>query len=100
MSFMNKDMGTSSLSPVYVIIYLRVSGSKQSKYGESLEYQEEQCRAFCKLHGFVVLAVFKEQFTGTKDKRPTLDEALDFVKNSELKISFSVVYKIDRVSRG
>ena len=31
-----------------VIIYCRVSTDKQSKMGESLEVQEQQCREYCK----------------------------------------------------
>lgn len=45
------------------IIYCRVSTDKQSKTGESLEVQEEQCRAYCKRNDYQVLAVFSEQFT-------------------------------------
>ena len=82
-----------------VIIYLRVSWSKQAKYWESFENQEEQCRNYCKLNGYTVLAVFTEQFTWTKAKRPVLDEALEFIKKSELDVSYAVVFKIDRVSR-
>lgn len=82
-----------------VILYPRVSWSKQSKYWESLEYQEEQCRAFCGRSGYQVLAVFKEQFTWVKDKRPKLEEALEFIKNSELKIDHVIVFRVDRVSR-
>lgn len=82
-----------------VILYPRVSWSKQSKYGESLEHQEEECRTYCKRNDYQVLAVFKEQFTWTKDIRPKLQEALEFIKNSELKIDHIIVYKVDRVSR-
>ena len=46
-----------------VIIYCRVSTDKQSKTGESLEVQEEQCRTYCKRNDYQVLAVFSEQFT-------------------------------------
>lgn len=53
-----------------VIIYCRVSTDKQSKTWESLEEQERQCREYCKNNGYQVLAVFSEQFTWTKDRRP------------------------------
>lgn len=82
-----------------VIIYCRVSTDKQSKMGESLEVQEQQCREYCKRNDYQVLAVFSEQFTWTKDKRPKVEEALTFIKNSELKIEHIIVLKIDRVSR-
>ena len=81
------------------IIYCRVSTSKQSKNGESLQVQEQECRDFCKRNNYQVLWVFSEQFTGTKDKRPKIEEALDFINNSELKIDYIIVLKIDRVSR-
>lgn len=87
------------LEPIYVIIYLRVSAEKQAKYWDSFEAQEEEARTFCKVNWYIVLAVFTERYTWTKDKRPTLQEAIEFVKKSELKISFAVVLKIDRISR-
>lgn len=82
-----------------VIIYCRVSTDKQSKTWESLESQEEQCRLYCKRNDYQVLGVFAEQFTWTKDKRPKVQEALEFIKNSELQIDHVIVLKIDRVSR-
>lgn len=82
-----------------VIIYCRVSTDKQSKTGESLEVQEEQCRDYCKRNDYQVLAVFSEQFTWTKAIRPKVEEALDFIRHSELKIDHVIVLKIDRVSR-
>lgn len=81
------------------IIYCRVSTSKQSKNGESLQVQETECREFCKRNDYQVIWSFSEQFTGTKDQRPKIQEALEFVKNSELKIDYIIVLKIDRVSR-
>lgn len=82
-----------------VIIYCRVSTDKQSKTWESLEEQERECRAYCKRNNYQVLAVFSEQFTWTKDERPKVEEALNFIRHSELKIDYVVVLKIDRVSR-
>jgi len=82
-----------------VIIYCRVSTDKQSKNWESLDVQEQECRNFCKRNDYQVMSVFSEQFTWTKDKRPKIEEALEFIKNSELKISHIIVLKIDRVSR-
>lgn len=81
------------------IIYCRVSTSKQSKNGESLQVQEKECREFCKRNDYQVVWSFSEQFTGTKDQRPKIQEALEFINNSELKIDYIVVLKIDRVSR-
>jgi len=45
------------------IIYCRVSTSKQSKNGESLQVQEQECRDFCKRNDYQVMSVFSEQFT-------------------------------------
>ena len=81
------------------IIYCRVSTSKQSKNGESLQVQEKECRDFCKKNKYQVMSVFSEQFTWTKDKRPKIEEALEFINNSKLKIDYVIVLKIDRVSR-
>lgn len=82
-----------------VIIYCRVSTDKQAKTWDSLNSQEQECREYCKRNNYNVLAVFLEKFTGTKDKRPKIEEAKSFIENSELKIDYVIVLKIDRVSR-
>jgi len=81
------------------IIYCRVSTAKQSKNGESLQVQEKECREFCKKNDYQVIWSFSEQFTGTKENRPKIQEALEFIENSDLKVDYIIVLKIDRVSR-
>lgn len=81
------------------IIYCRVSTTKQSKDGESLQVQEKECRAYCKRHWYQVLATFQEPFTGTTSDRPKILEAIEFVKNSELKVDYVITLKVNRISR-
>lgn len=83
----------------YAVIYCRVSSSQQSKYGESLAVQEEECRKYCERKWYTVLRVFKEQITGTAEDRPQVEEALNFVRNSEVPIEYVIALKIDRISR-
>ena len=84
---------------VYVGIYCRVSWSKQSKYWESLDNQEQECRRYCENMGYTVLWVFKEQYTWTTNNRPKLEEVYDFIRNSELPITHIIIHKIDRNTR-
>ncbi len=49
---------------IRTIIYCRVSTDKQEQDGESLEYQEEKCRQYAKLHGIEVIIVLKEAKSG------------------------------------
>lgn len=46
------------------VIYCRVSTDKQEQDGESLEYQEEKCRKYARLHGIEVVMVLKEAKSG------------------------------------
>src|SRR5215204_5573649 len=45
-------------------IYTRVSTTKQGAEGTSLQTQEEKCRAYAAEHGYTVVAVFSDVYTG------------------------------------
>ena len=49
---------------IYVIIYCRVSTDEQED-NTSLEQQEIDGRAYCDQHGYIVIDVIKEVFTGS-----------------------------------
>ncbi len=85
-----------------VILYARVSTQKQSTQGESLDVQVSELHRYAKQNGWTVVGVFQEQFTGTKDSRPELDNAFEHIKQLKLQwiqVHYFLVYKIDRNTR-
>lgn len=52
-----------------VILYLRVSTDEQAS-GFSLDYQEESLKRFCKIRGYKVLAIYREDHSAKNFKRP------------------------------
>ena len=85
------------------IIYCRVSSAKSAQEGESLDAQEGICRKFVADRGFAIVpndTVFRETFSGRKDKRPVLDDIFDYIENNPGKVNYFVFRVIDRFTRG
>lgn len=85
------------------IIYCRVSSAKSAQEGESLDTQDGICRKFVGDRGFAVVpngTVFRETFSGRKDKRPVLDEVFDYIEKNPGKVNYFVFRVIDRFTRG
>jgi DNA invertase Pin-like site-specific DNA recombinase len=62
---LTKEQAQAGLSPrKRAIVYCRVSSEKQKQDGESLEYQEEKCRQWAKLHDVDVIVVLAEAKSG------------------------------------
>lgn len=84
------------------LIYCRVSSAKQAQQGDSIEAQENICRSVAKDMGMNVLHVFKEQFSGRKDDRPTIEEIFAYIagmKKAGIKVDTLLVRAIDRFTR-
>jgi site-specific DNA recombinase len=83
------------------VIYLRVSTKKQEQRNElNLPAQQKRCEDWCKAEGIPVLRVFSAAGESAwKTERPTLDEAIDFIKLSKGKVSHFVVQDTTRFSR-
>jgi site-specific DNA recombinase len=81
------------------VIYTRVSTGKQEVNGDSLEIQEQECRADCEKNGAVVVAVESDTFTGHDSlyDRPGLQRALERIRSGEA--SLLVVKRVSRVVR-
>ena len=78
-------------------IYVRVSTTQQIDR-ESLQTQEERLRQYCKIHGYNVYKVYREEGVSAKDiKRPKLEELINDIKNK--KIQVVLVVKLDRITR-
>jgi DNA invertase Pin-like site-specific DNA recombinase len=82
------------------IIYCRVSSDKQAQQWDSLDIQEKDCRAYCERNSIDVIGVFREQYTGTLIERPALSEALQFLKKNKWWVSYCIIHKLDRSTRG
>ena len=85
--------------PGKVVIYCRVSSTKQVKEGNGLDGQEQGCRAWARQHGLVVERVFCDAgVSGAKDDRPALNEMLDFLEKTPNKY-IALFYDISRIAR-
>jgi site-specific DNA recombinase len=78
-------------------IYLRVSSSVQED-GYSLDTQLDRCQSHAREHGYEVIAVFREVFTGVELwERPQLTALREAVRRRE--VGVVIAYSIDRLSR-
>ncbi len=78
-------------------IYVRVSTSQQVDR-ESLKFQEERLRDYCKSQGFSVHKIYREEGVSAKDtNRPRLSELMSDVKSGDIQVV--VVTKLDRITR-
>jgi len=83
-------------SPRRAAIYARVSTEDQrSNY--SLPTQTDHCRAYAAKQGYVVVAEFQEDFTGTALDRPELDKLRDLARQHESDVL--LVPDIERLAR-
>lgn len=85
-----------------VILYARVSTQKQSTQGESLSVQIDEMRRYAKGKGWNILSEFQEQFTGTSENRPEMNNAIDRIrmyKEKGINVDYLLITKIDRNSR-
>ncbi|MDE8653327.1 recombinase family protein [Novosphingobium album (ex Liu et al. 2023)] len=77
------------------VIYCRVSDPKQKTDGHGLESQETTCREYAARHGYDVVRVFHDDFTGAHSNRPAMKEMLKFLRSQ--KQTYVVI--IDDLSR-
>ena len=78
--------------------YLRVSTTNQAETGYSLDNQELAIKNYCKIQGFKLLRIFREDGrSGRTTNRPELQEMLRLI--NERKANNVVVYKFDRFAR-
>jgi len=81
------------------IIYVRVSSSEQVD-GTSLESQERFCKEYAQKENLNILKIFIEKGESAKTAdRTEFIKAISFCSDKKNKISYFIVYKIDRFSR-
>ena len=82
------------------VIYTRVSSKEQMDTNQSLEWQKKFCTEYAQKNQFVIKGYFGGTFESAKsDERKEFNRMLNFVKASKAKISFILVYSLDRFSR-
>lgn len=82
------------------VIYTRVSTKEQAENNLSLETQRKACEDYSKKHNYKVMAYFGGTYESAKnDEREEFNNMLSFVNKSREKISYIIVFSIDRFSR-
>jgi site-specific DNA recombinase len=86
------------MSTATAIGYLRVSTKDQADDGVSLDAQLERIKAFCKMNGYTLTKVYRDEGLSGKrsDNRPGLQAALDHACQDK---AILVIYSLSRMSR-
>ncbi len=76
-------------------LYPRVSTEDQSRYGHSLDEQEESMKKLCDFKGYTIYKIYREEGVSAKSMdRPKFQEMIDDLKSG--KINKIIVYKLDK----
>ena len=81
------------------LCYVRVSTVEQSKFGFSLDAQEERLRAYCQMAGLEVMELVREEGVSASiplAKRPAGSKLLEWMNNG---VGHVVCLKLDRLFR-
>ena len=76
-------------------LYPRVSTEDQSRYGHSLDEQEESMKKLCDFKGYTIYKIYREEGVSAKSMdRPKFQEMINDLKSG--KINKIIVYKLDK----
>jgi site-specific DNA recombinase len=82
------------------VIYTRVSTKEQADNNMSLQTQRRYCDQFANRNSYNIMGYFGGTYESAKtDERKEFNTMLSFVKKSREKISYIIVYSVDRFSR-
>jgi site-specific DNA recombinase len=82
------------------VIYTRVSTKEQADNNMSLETQRKACEQLAQRNKYIIAGYFGGTYESAKtDERKEFNRMLQFVKKSSIKISYIIVYSVDRFSR-
>jgi DNA invertase Pin-like site-specific DNA recombinase len=79
------------------ILYARVSRDEQ-RGNFSLATQIDACAKYAEEHGYEIVQIFREDFTGTQTRRPEMNKVLELANSRQIDVV--IVYKVDRLTRG
>src|SRR5437870_1859979 len=81
------------------VIYTRVSTSEQTS-NLSLDVQRKACEQYAHKFGYSVMGFFGGTFeSAATDERKQFNSMLSFVKKCRERVSYILVYSVDRFSR-
>jgi len=82
------------------VIYTRVSSKEQADTNQSLEWQKKYCDEYAIKHKLNVQGYFGGTYESAKsDERKEFNRMLKYVKSCKQKVSYILVYSLDRFSR-
>ena len=82
------------------VIYTRVSTKEQADTNLSLETQKKGCDAYVLKHGYNVLSYFGGTYeSAASDERKQFQKMIEFAKRVKTKVSYIIVYSLERFSR-
>ena len=82
------------------VIYTRVSTKEQADNNMSLETQRKSCEQYALRNKYNIVGCFGGTYESAKtDERKEFNNMLSCVKKSKEKISYIIVYSVDRFSR-
>ncbi|MEO6523807.1 MAG: recombinase family protein [Mucilaginibacter sp.] len=82
------------------VIYTRVSTKEQADTNLSLETQRKACHLYAQRYSYSILASFGGTFeSALTDERKEFNAMLSYVKKCRERISYIIVYSLDRFSR-
>jgi site-specific DNA recombinase len=95
-----KGKKKEKLNSANCVIYTRVSTKEQADNNMSLSTQKRYCEQYAIKNGYAILGYFGGTYESAKnDERKHFNNMLSFVKKSKEKISYIIVYSVDRFSR-
>lgn len=98
-AFVKKNKFADRIDGTNCLIYTRVS-SKEQERGFSLETQKRVIEETCEKMGLSILAYFGGTYeSAATDERDEFTRMLKFARRSKDKISYIMVYSVDRFSR-
>ena len=79
-------------------LYPRVSTEDQSRFGHSLDEQEDKLKQLCNFKDYEIYKIYREEGVSAKNtNRPKFQEMIEDMKSG--KINKIIVYKLDRLTR-
>ena len=82
------------------VIYTRVSTKEQADNNMSLQTQRRYCEQFANKNCYTIMGYFGGTYESAQtDERKEFNTMLSFVKKSREKVSYIIVYSVDRFSR-
>jgi site-specific DNA recombinase len=82
------------------VVYTRVSSKEQADTNKSLEWQKKYCDEYAIKNNLPIAGYFGGTYESAQtDERLEFNRMITYVKNHKQKISFILVYSLDRFSR-